>query len=428
MPGYARPTTTALSTEVVVTPSGNISSTNLQGALVELDTEKPQVTTANLNSSLDAKAALASPTFTGTVVLPPTTSIGNVSNTELGYLDGLTEPLTTSLANKTAYGLFAKADPFSVAFTKTSPGTAHVKAGTSVVIGTTLVTFANDTSITMPTLTAGTDYFVYAKTDGTAQAVAATGTWPTAVASPPANSRLIGGFHYAPGGNATGTSGGNTTPQINEYSFWDLRWEPTCLDPRGMTLVANKFWSDIYLLNRSPDTNGTSKYNVQIADGETGGTTTAIIPAAFGGNGSNRYAIQDWWNTSECLGAYGKRCPSYAEYAQLAYGVTENSSVGTDQVSTVLNAAYTSKWGVIQASGVMWVWGDEFGGPSAAASWANTNGGRGQVYQQSNAVFLGGGWTDGANSGSRTSAWVLAPSNSANNTGGRGVCDHLRLV
>jgi len=35
-------------------------------------------------------APLASPTFTGTVTLPSTTSIGNVSSTEIGYVDGLT--------------------------------------------------------------------------------------------------------------------------------------------------------------------------------------------------------------------------------------------------------------------------------------------------------------------------------------------------
>ena len=44
-------------------------------------------------------AELASPTFTGTVVLPSTTSIGNVSNTEIGYLDGVTSAIQTQLAN-----------------------------------------------------------------------------------------------------------------------------------------------------------------------------------------------------------------------------------------------------------------------------------------------------------------------------------------
>lgn len=48
-------------------------------------------TTANLY------ATKASPTFTGTVVLPGTTSIGNVSSTELAFVDGVTSAIQTQL-------------------------------------------------------------------------------------------------------------------------------------------------------------------------------------------------------------------------------------------------------------------------------------------------------------------------------------------
>ena len=157
-----------------------------------------------------------------------------------------------TVGGSTAPSLLSKSDLWSVCLTRTGAGTAQIKAGTKVLVGTTLVEFSTATSITMPSLTAGTDYYVYVSNTGTAQAVAATGAWPTPVGSPPANSQLIGGFHYAPGGNASGTSGGNTTPGINEYSLWDLKWRPTSLDPRGMTLVADAFWMDIYLLNRAP--------------------------------------------------------------------------------------------------------------------------------------------------------------------------------
>lgn len=40
------------------------------------------------------------PTFTGTVTLPSTTSIGNVSSTELGYVDGVTSAIQTQLDAK----------------------------------------------------------------------------------------------------------------------------------------------------------------------------------------------------------------------------------------------------------------------------------------------------------------------------------------
>lgn len=46
------------------------------------------------------KANTASPTFTGTVVLPSTTSIGTVSSTEIGYVDGVTSAIQTQLDSK----------------------------------------------------------------------------------------------------------------------------------------------------------------------------------------------------------------------------------------------------------------------------------------------------------------------------------------
>ena len=44
-----------------------------------------------------AYAPINSPTFTGTVVLPSTTSIGTVSSTEIGYLDGVTSSIQTQI-------------------------------------------------------------------------------------------------------------------------------------------------------------------------------------------------------------------------------------------------------------------------------------------------------------------------------------------
>ena len=51
---------------------------------------------------MDLKANLAGPTFTGTVTLPGTTAIGNVSSTEIGYLDGVTSAIQTQLNTKAA--------------------------------------------------------------------------------------------------------------------------------------------------------------------------------------------------------------------------------------------------------------------------------------------------------------------------------------
>jgi hypothetical protein len=62
------------------------------------DAAKP-VSTAQ-QTALDLKANLSGPTFTGTVTLPSTTSIGNASSTEIGYLDGVTSAIQTQLDAK----------------------------------------------------------------------------------------------------------------------------------------------------------------------------------------------------------------------------------------------------------------------------------------------------------------------------------------
>ena len=135
-----------LAIDVEFTPAGDIAATNVQSAIQELDTEKAakasptftgdvvigdplnnNVTISNdeililgskvwhagndgTGSGLDADTldglhassftSSNSPTFTGTVVLPSTTSIGIVSSTELGYIYGVTSSIQTQLNSK----------------------------------------------------------------------------------------------------------------------------------------------------------------------------------------------------------------------------------------------------------------------------------------------------------------------------------------
>jgi len=72
-------------------------------------------------------APLNDPTFGGTVSLPNTTSIGNVSATEIGYLDGVTSSLQTQLTDLDT----TKADIESPTFTGTVSGVtkSHVGLG-----------------------------------------------------------------------------------------------------------------------------------------------------------------------------------------------------------------------------------------------------------------------------------------------------------
>lgn len=71
---------------------GNVDNTS--------DANKP-VSDAT-QTALNLKANLAGPTFTGTVVLPTSTSIGEVSATELGYVNGVTSPIQNQLDLKIA--------------------------------------------------------------------------------------------------------------------------------------------------------------------------------------------------------------------------------------------------------------------------------------------------------------------------------------
>jgi len=311
-------------------------------------------------------------------------------------------------------GLFVKSITGQVVF-QTTGQNVLTSMQFYVDVGGVTYSIAVGTSVNLPSLTAGTDYAIWAEVGGTLTAST------NFISAPSTGARKIGGFHYAPGGNAAANSGGNTTPQINPYSFWDLKWKPRCPDPHGMTLVANNFWADIYLLNTNPDVNGTSKYGVQICDG----SSPAIIPIAFGGNGSNSYSSLTWWEANEILAAYGKRSASYQEYATLAYGTTEASAIGTDQITTQLNAAYTSKWGIIQSTGVMGIWGKDFGGGAGTAAWTANTGGRGNTYQLCNVVMFGGSWSDTTNAGSRYSTWAYSPTLSNSYVSTRGIADHL---
>jgi hypothetical protein len=269
----------------------------------------------------------------------------------------------------------------------------------------------------MPTATTGTDYAVWLKTDGTLEAT-------TSFTSPPAtNARKIGGFHYAPGGNASAQAGGNSTPQINEYSFWDLNYRPACDDPRGMTLVAGGFWSDIYLLNTNPDVNGTSKYGETIADG----SSPPIIPATLGGNGSTTYGSLTWFEAMSIAAAMGKKAFTQPQFMTAMYGVTEATDAGSDPGTTGLDADRTSRWGVMQATGNLWVLAQDRGGPNASASWNANTSGFGSEYSAPDVLRLGGDWLSGVNAGSRSSTWSTPASLSHYFFGLRLVCDHLRL-
>ena len=81
------------------------STVNAKGLTTAISNVPIQITQSqvtSLDTNLGLKANLASPTFTGTVVLPSTTSIGTITNTELSYVDGVTSSIQTQLNGKQA--------------------------------------------------------------------------------------------------------------------------------------------------------------------------------------------------------------------------------------------------------------------------------------------------------------------------------------
>lgn len=449
--------TNKTATDANVTASGNSATAAANSA-----TNSAASATAAANS---ASAAAVSESNALAVVAPSihaaATKSAPADNDEFGFVDsaaawvlkklswgGIKALLASSLGS-----VFYKADPNSVAFTKTGAGTVSIKAGTKIDVAGTFLTFAADTAVVIPALTGGTDYAIYACTDGT---VRADSNWSAPTGYTTGNSRKIGGFHYGlvaagttvAGGSFATTGNGKIWVQgdvddiagINKYSLWDLKWRPIC-DPRGMALVGGRLWVDIYLASTDVDTNGTSKAGSNIASG----TVLPKIPAAFGGNGTTTYPSLNWWVANELARSQKKRLMWEHEFVEAAFGVTENQSIdatASTYPTTQRNAGYTSKYGIEQASGHNWIWGQDssaYQDVAGAGSWKSVTGNtgaagseRGQAYTFGTyglvRALFGGSRTYGANSGSRASYWSSYPWYSSWGICLRSACDHMISV
>ena len=363
--------------------------------------------------------------------------------------------LTQSIVKLSAGSMgFSKINSFSPAFTKTAAGTISILAGTLVQVAGVPVLFSADTAITMPALSAGTDYAIYVCTDGTIRADA---SFVAPVGYTANNSRMIGGFHYglvaagttvAGGGFATAGNGKiwvqgdvDDIAGINKYSIWDLKFRPAAADPRGMALVGGRTWVDIYLCSTDTATNGTSKAGSNIASH----TVLPKIPAAFGGNGVTTYPSLNWWVANELARANKKRLMWEHEFVEAAFGVTENQSIdatASTYPTTQRNAGYTSKYGIEQASGHHWTWGQDssaYQDVTGAGSYKTVTGNTGAAGSERGSIYtfgtyglvrviLGGSRSLGAVSGSRASGWNYYPWLSSWSDGLRAACDHLQSV
>jgi hypothetical protein len=287
-----------------------------------------------------------------------------------------------------------KADHSAPALIVTGLTSVSIRAGT--VFGGHV--FEAETPVTAIELEPGRDYAVVIDPDSGKPRIEDL----TAVTADPA---VLGGFHFAPGGNATARAGGDDVPQINPCSLWDVAFRPACPDPRGMALVEMKdgrrFWCDIYLTGADHLANGTSSFGATIADGDS-------LPQKPAGKG--RFKRFDYEAACEVMAHHGKGLLSFEEFAVAAFGVAEKTAHDGNPETTQCDPARTSKFGLMQATGNMWVWGHD-GDPDLPR-----------------ASIFGGSWFNDDNAGSRY-AYVASywPGNSLGIFGARGRGDHLQL-
>ena len=85
---------------------------------------------STVTNSLGLKAPLAAPTFTGNVTLPNSTTIGDVSNVEIGYLNGVTSSIQGQIDDKLASS--AAASTYAPLASPTLTGTVTLPESTSI--------------------------------------------------------------------------------------------------------------------------------------------------------------------------------------------------------------------------------------------------------------------------------------------------------
>ena len=235
---------------------------------------------------------------------------------------------------------------------------------------------------------AGTDYYVYACTDGTNLTfkVSAASTYPSTHDA--AHSRKIGGFHTlcVAVGNIAGHSLANfAVKDILPASVWCLKHRTKNLVNAGMVWSDKlMIWVDIYLAS---GTSALSVYNATTAD------TRNLMDFIDNGRDGN------------------KRLPTDPEFQIYAFGTPESLSVAgaADPVTTgghnnSAGSRIISNIGCEDCCGCWWQWLDPYFG--------------------ANGLGAGGGWGYGASSGSRCRT-VSVRSTAGTNVGARFVAEPL---
>ncbi len=305
----------------------------------------------------------------------------------------------------------------------------------------------------------GKDYTVY-KTDG---------GFFISLDGNVAHAQKIGGFHYGTcrrvdeklrpvnlAGEVRGEGWeSNVYNGILPRSVWYKGHRPAC-DPKGMVYLGNGTWVDIYQSSDDGDGGLLSAYNQLPLTGTEG---------------------LNWYGFVERALVVGKRLLTYQEFCQMAFGSpgglddsnenawTAKTNSGRQKTGYVANAV--SSIGCRDAVGNVWEWLDEFitraehskingsgtfpsnDGRRAGKTYTSGNGhyhatndgvwafdtfspfsdGYGNIWEYNDysliAMFCGGHWNDGANSGARAAALHRQPWFVYSYGGSRCACNSL---
>lgn len=366
-------------------PSGNLSSTTVQDAITELDTEKASISTviASLPSHYSRDIKWQQKTGVRTSLTSPSRLTVNIGSN--GYI--LSEAIDIDITSTAAWDA-------------TSP-----------------------TNYTQAASRAGKDFYVYAcqPQSGTTPVfvLSVNSTVPAGYTA--ANSRKIGGFHclcVAVGTISGHTLTGYVAGDILPSSVWDLSHRPVS-NPEGMVYDSGTDrWIDIYLAS-------VSSGNLVSVNG--GVTADGASTEKF-----------HWYKGSQWMARIKKKLLTQYEFVSASLGANQGTNIaGSADPNTTTGHTDTagrrmiSNIGCEDICGVLWQWGAEAGGENSGDSWVNAYDGNdasvaGQHYMAPSRAVLGGAWANGARCGSRGSLWYHGPLSLDEALGLRGFAEPVR--
>jgi hypothetical protein len=287
---------------------------------------------SGLSTLLDAKANLAAPTFTGTVVLPSTTSIGSVDSTELGYLNGVTSAIQTQLDAKQA------SDSDLTALAGLSTNGLVVRTGTGSATTKTISAGSGITVTNGDGLSAGN--IVIAATGG-----GGSGTVTSVGMTVPTGLSVSGSPVTTSGTLAVSLASGYSIPTTTKQTNWDTAYD------RSVGYYVSAYTSSAL----NPTVDGVITYNSEHSDSNgfhstSSNTSRITIPSNLGGKykldafvnitvggSTGDFSVYFTKNGTEISGTRGKAKINTTGDAQTISIATIVPLVATDYVEVYLD-------------------------------------------------------------------------------------------